>query len=332
MRREITTLEAHPGPGTDATLLGGLAFHGSPDAGTCLMPVGVPQLSPDEPLAVLLRAGGPVSAGHHGTVSWREAGPLLFGQVRLDEAAFGPDQASRLMDLTAAAYRDLFATLDARGFGTLARVWNYLPEINLETHGLERYRQFNAGRQVAFAASGRPLVGNVPAACALGTRHGPVSIAFLAAKGEFVPVENPRQVSAYHYPRDYGDRSPTFSRAGILRLPGRELLFVSGTAAIVGHRSLHPDDVVAQTRETLANLRSVVAVAAQRATGDPLSLEALDFTVYLRRAGDIDPVRAVIAETLGGLPRCVFVEADVCRADLLVEIEATGESSLEPRP
>lgn len=277
-------------------------------------------------MAVVLPAsGGQLTTGSLGLVHWCEAGPLLFGRIAVDEATFAQDAPSRLMDLTAAAYRDLFATLETRGFPTLARVWNYLPHINRETHGLERYRQFNAGRQVAFAASGRPLVGNVPAACALGTHGGPLSIAFLAARGEFLPVENPRQVSAYRYPRRYGDRSPTFSRAGILRLPGRELLFISGTAAIVGHSSLHPDDVLAQTHETVANLRSVLAVAARTSSMIPARLESLDFTVYLRHAADLEQVRDALAEALDGAPRCTFVEADVCRADLLVEIEATGE-------
>ena len=37
------------------------------------------------------------------------------------------------------------------------------------------------------------------------------------------------------------------------------MLFVSGTASIVGHETQHRGDVVAQTRETLANLSSVLA-------------------------------------------------------------------------
>jgi len=308
-------------------MLGGLAFGSGPAVPSALMAVGARQLAPEAPMAIALPASDePVRSGSQGLVRWCEAGPLLFGRIAVDESAFAEEAPSRLMDLTAAAYRDLFATLETRGFPTLARVWNYLPHINLESHGLERYRQFNAGRQVAFAASGRPLVGNVPAACALGTHGGPLSIAFLAARGEFLPVENPRQVSAYHYPRDYGERSPTFSRAGILRLNGRELLFVSGTAAIVGHRSLHPDDVVAQTHETVANLRSVLAVAAKTSPRVPARLESLDFTVYLRHAEDLGRVRGALAEALDGAPRCTFVEADVCRADLLVEIEATGEA------
>ena len=40
----------------------------------------------------------------------------------------------------------------------------------------------------------------------------------------------------------------------------------------------------------------------------------------------VEDVRGVLAEALEGAPRCTFVEADVCRADLLVEIEATGEA------
>ena len=107
-----------------------------------------------------------------------------------------------------------------------------------DRHGLERYRQFNIGRQDAFLDSHRGATGNVPAASAIGLAGGPLSVAFLAGATPALAVENPRQVSAYLYPADYGPRSPTFSRAVRATLSGQEALFVSGTASIVGHRTV----------------------------------------------------------------------------------------------
>lgn len=325
MRPDILTLSQCGRRPAAEWLLGGIGFATTAPLPVGVMAVAAPQLAPDEALVLALTSPDvALSEGRLGALCWRERADLLFGHISVDEASFGQDSPQRLLEATQAAYRAIFDCMAQRGFPTLARVWNYLSAINVESHGLERYRQFNAGRQLAFAASGRPLVGSVPAACALGTRSGPLSIAFLAARGEFVPIENPRQVSAYHYPIDYGERSPTFSRAGVLKLAGGEILFVSGTAAIVGHRSLHPDDVVAQTRETLVNLRSVVEAAAEASAAVPSRLEDLDFTVYLRKRSDLPAVRGVLEPALGERSRCIYVEADVCRGDLLVEIEACG--------
>src|SRR5213082_3849534 len=57
----------------------------------------------------------------------------------------------------------------------------------------------------------------------------------------------------------YGSHSPLFSRATLLRQSGGLALFISGTASIVGHTSLHVGDTVAQTRETLANIEALRA-------------------------------------------------------------------------
>ena len=157
------------------------------------------------------------------------------------------------------AYAGIFRLLEAQGLPHLWRVWNYMADINGSSHGLERYRHFNVGRQDAFLAALRRVRGQVPAACALGLAAGPLSIAFLAGACPVRPIENPRQVSAYDYPEDYGPRSPTFSRGALVCLKDETLLFISGTASIVGHRSLHPGDVVAQCRESVANVAAVLA-------------------------------------------------------------------------
>jgi enamine deaminase RidA (YjgF/YER057c/UK114 family) len=142
-------------------------------------------------------------------------------------------------------------------------------------------------------------------------------------------VENPRQVSAYLYPAAYGPRSPTFSRAALALLPGQEVLFVSGTASIVGHRTVHTGDAAAQCRETVANIAAVVAEANQICRSSPFALGELVFRVYLRHAGDFPVIRATLADLLGAGADIVFVQADICRADLLLEVEAFASHNLE---
>ncbi len=259
-------------------------------------------------------------------ISFRRAGPLLYGVIELDELAFGSAQ-SPLQAATEEAYRRIFRLLEQEGLPHLWRVWNYLADINVESDGLERYRQFNIGRQDAFIAFKRGATGNMPAACAIGLAGGPLSIAFMAGEQPATPVENPRQVSAYNYPVDYGPRSPTFSRANLVYLPAQEILFISGTASIVGHLTVHPGDAAGQCLESLANIAAVVQEASALSRGAAYRLEALSYRVYIRHAGDFEGIRQLLAERLGAA-EIVYLQADICRADLLVEIEASALQSL----
>jgi len=141
-------------------------------------------------------------------------------------------------------------------------------------------------------------------------------------------IENPRQTSAYQYPQQYGPRSPTFSRASLVRLEQGEVLFVSGTASIVGHASLHPGDVVAQTRETMANIEAVLAEANRLARQTRFELADLYYKVYVRDPADLEQIRAELTRHVGDALRAVYLQADVCRQDLLLEIEAIAAPAL----
>ena len=269
--------------------------------------------------------GAPMVRGHTGGVAWQHDGSWLWGSLVHDDAEAG------LAALSEQAYRDVFATLATTGYAHLQRVWNYLPRINADGGGLERYRQFNLGRQQAFLACGQPAFEGAPAACAIGTRGGPFSLSFLAGRTRPLAVENPRQVSAYRYPQVYGPRSPSFSRAALVDAGGGSTaLLISGTASIVGHESRHGGDVRAQTRETLANLQALID-AAHGHTPARYALRELACVVYVRHAGDWPAIRAELNAALGAeapaLRGAVALEADICRSDLLVEIEAHGFAS-----
>jgi chorismate lyase/3-hydroxybenzoate synthase len=88
---------------------------------------------------------------------------------------------------------------------------------------------------------------------------------------------------------------------------------------------VHHGDVLEQTRETLRNLQAVVDAANARGSAK-FSLAELDCVVYVRHPSDTEAVRSILESTLGAdapmARHAVYLEADICRADLLVEIEA----------
>jgi enamine deaminase RidA (YjgF/YER057c/UK114 family) len=220
------------------------------------------------------------------------------------------------------AYRVLLQRLRAHGKPHPLRIWNYIPHINAAEQGVERYRAFNSGRYRAFRELRYSVADGAPAACALGTHQGQLQIAILSGQRPPAAIENPRQISAYHYPEQYGVNPPLFSRAARYRQPnGADLLLISGTASIVGHASLHPGDVVEQTQESLRNIEALLSVAAGPGAA-AWRLPDLSGRVYLRHAQDFAAVRACLVAK--GMNRFSYVEADICRSDLLVEIEAEG--------
>jgi chorismate lyase / 3-hydroxybenzoate synthase len=281
-------------------------------------------------LCEVWRVAGPAvrlsSGSAQARLSYRFSDDLLFGSLTIAERAIeAHNEAGALQRATEIAYQEIFDVLNETEHRHLIRIWNYLPEINAQAGGDERYRHFNSARQTAFRKSGRATMGTVPAACALGSPAGsPLSIYFLAARRPAKMIENPRQTSAYHYPPKFGRHSPIFSRACVWGEPGRGRLFVSGTASIVGHETIHRGDVVAQTRETMTNIGALLEEANRVVGSSHYSLNGLKLKVYVRQPSDLAAIQATLSELLNPAAAIVYLQADVCREDLLVEIEAVG--------
>lgn len=324
-----------------ADVLGVAAFSGppTPAPGAGEIPVAeinTPVLLGTANVYEVWRSGQPAESGRRNRVRFRRSENLLFGCIALAESEVAPagpaapTAPSALHAATEEAYREICATLDTLGYPHLLRVWNYLPDINRDTDGIERYRHFNRARAHALSASGRAVRGRVPAASALGAASGsPLVVYFLAARAAPAFIENPRQMSAYRYPRQYGSHSPVFSRATLLRQRDSLTLFISGTASIVGHRSIHVGDTAAQTRETLTNIAALLEEANRVERSARFSLGSLACKVYVRRPADLPTIRAELAAALEPGSRVIYLQADICRQDLLVEIEATGMCPLK---
>lgn len=263
----------------------------------------------------------PLHSVQFGDIYTRGNEHILFGVIEIDEADHAKSAGgSALRTATDAAYRKIFAALVAANHPHLWRIWNYIPHINDAEAGLERYRQFNIGRQQAFEALQLSSDAS-PAASALGTHGGKLSIAFLAGRIAPERIENPRQISAYDYPRKYGPRSPIFSRAAMVADAQQRMLFISGTASIIGHETRHIGDVAEQTRESLANI-AVLVQQANTSASTAMALADLTYRVYIRDPQHGPLVQQVFNAVVGASTRASYVQADICRADLLVEIEA----------
>lgn len=255
----------------------------------------------------------PVTECNHSGINGTTDGKVLFGSLTQEQHA---DETLEL--LAAQAYTRIFEFIDHHGHHNLLRAWHYIPHINDIEHGLERYRSFNVGRYEAFVANGRSInEASVPAASALGSDSSSLTIYFMASKQPGKAVDNPRQVSAYHYPHLFGPRSPVFVRAMSVTLGRQHCFFISGTASIVGYETLHHGDVEKQSDETLRNIRVLLEqVPHYDATQSSILLK-----VYLRHAHNLEIVRAKVQAEFGAACKAVYLHSNICRSDLLLEIE-----------
>ncbi len=245
------------------------------------------------------------------------------------------------------AFEALGKRLGAVGipFRDVLRLWLYQGGITEEEEGTERYRELNRGRteffeEIDFASN--PLIANepdagiYPASTGIGTDEHGLVIASLSVQTDrkdvaVLSLENPKQISAFDYPREYSARSPKFSRATAIRMGDHMTTWVSGTASIVDSETVFPDDVAKQTEQTLDNIENLISAdnfarLGWKDAGATLG-DLAKVRVYVKHAKDYETCRAVCERRLGLVP-AVYAEASVCRPDLLVEIEGVAFSRL----
>lgn len=296
-------------------VLAAVAFGRSPDVPRDPRCVLVP-LEPlvGEGLVQVWTGIGPVTLGQTGSIRHASDDEHLMGWLEIEEG-----EHPNLAAAAEAAYRELLEFQARSRHRHLWRIWNFIGEINAGEGDDERYRQFCLGRARAFETATSAFRDTAyPAATAVGLLDGSrrLRICWLAGVERGEPVENPRQVSAYRYPRQYGPASPSFSRA---TLTADGMLLVSGTASIVGHGSMHAGHAGAQLAETLRNLDAVAAAASM---GERGALAAPLLTVFLRRPADPRQVEHELRRHFPAAPGIVILDAAICRAELQVEIEA----------
>jgi enamine deaminase RidA (YjgF/YER057c/UK114 family) len=264
----------------------------------------------------------------HNGIAWVHCGQIV-----------PEDPATGVYQRTLSAFQNMGCRLGTVGvrFGQIIRTWLYLGDIVGPEGETQRYKELNRARtdffeHVSFAPARTPegFARTIfPASTGIGTDHRDVvmsCVAFATERDDIraVPLENPQQTSAYDYADRFSPKSPKFSRAMVLSCGSYATIYISGTASITDSESRHVDDVEAQTRQTLDNIEALISGSNLAQHGMPgLGATLADLAgirVYIKRPGDYEKTRRVCEARLGELP-AIYAVADVCRPELLVEIE-----------
>lgn len=257
------------------------------------------------------RSALPVRSGREDAVQWANDGETLFAAAIAD--------ASPRRDLETVAHGAwcrLLQFCGKAGFPHVVRAWNHVPRINEGEGDAERYRLFCAGRSRALADHGYDSR-RYSAASAVGNVGDALVVYLLASREPGRHVENPRQVSAYSYPRQYGPRAPSFARATAKSWRDARHLYVSGTASILGHRSAALGDVAGQLLVTFGNIDRLLAAAGVAGGLDLMR-------VYVREPENVGAIMAAV-DAYAPTASVAYLRADICRTELALEIEGVRQ-------
>ncbi len=201
---------------------------------------------------------------------------------------------------------------------SVARTWLWLKDV------CGWYDELNATRNRFFKSEGLidtvKRVSRLPASTGIGlygADGAACTLDLIALPGredeiEFIEAGGDQR-SAFEY-------GSAFSRASMAPMPGGRTVFISGTAAIdPAGETEHVDQVEAQVDDTVAHVRSLLGDCG---CGDEHVLMAL---VYCKTPR----VERVFRERYGGLdwPHVTMI-GDVCRPELLFEVEVTASPTL----
>jgi chorismate lyase/3-hydroxybenzoate synthase len=286
------------------------------------VPVALTQL--DGPSRVeVWRSKGPIKTGSWDGLKFAQGELLTMGHIALDLG-----ECDDMRECSRVAYDLLQSYLQQSPHPWPLKIWNYIPGINDGEGDDERYRQFCLGRAeaVPIDPGGSPPL---PAATGIGTsiEESALQVYFLAGALPGLDVENPRQVSAWRYPRRYGPKSPLFSRATIMRMNGSSQYLISGTASIIGHQTHHENQVSNQLLESLRNVQSLLQEGRRLMGGMQAKLDGNGILkVYIRHPADFEQIRQTLeAAAPPEIPR-IYLNGDICRASLLTEIDGIVNS------
>jgi enamine deaminase RidA (YjgF/YER057c/UK114 family) len=227
-------------------------------------------------------------------------------------------------------------------FDQVVRTWIYVNHITSGEDGHQRYQEFNHARtdffnDIRFGAQARAAWAPqtiYPASTGIGTQGSTIAMSCVALDSKrpdvfLMPLENPQQTPACDYQARYSPQSPKFSRAMAVVQGHFVTTLVSGTASIVNSKTCHPGDVVRQTEQTIENIERLIAPAnfarhGLNGTGATLA-DIAKLRVYVKHPEDYQQCREICERRLPRAP-AIYLHADVCRPDLLVEIEAVAFS------
>lgn len=271
---------------------------------------GLSTLAGDQNTCEVWEVNDKITRGVSGKCHWSKTDTIISVAIWLTE-----DECSNIKLSTEIAYLELLELLQHKGYPNPFRFWNYIPHINKGEGDEEHYKLFCTGRLAAFERSGISAK-EYPSASALGHHTNGAVFYVLAAKQAGTHYRNSLQINAFQYPREYGPSSPSFSRATELTINEQNLFLISGTASIIGHKTIAEGDLTGQVNTTIKNINHLLETKRQQNN----TINILSAKVYLRFAKDLQ-ITQTLLENAFPTTEIVFTLADICRDNLLVEVE-----------
>ena len=239
---------------------------------------------------------------------------------------------------TALSQMEKILSAEKLDFSNIVRQWNYIERITHVSDKLKKfqhYQVFNDIRSDFYSKS--EFINGYPSATGIGASACGVVVNFIAvsnsANVKITPVKNPEQIDAHQYSQkvlvgmESYKSSPKFERGKLVTNGEGAKMYISGTAAIVGENTLFPDDVEKQVIVTINNIKSLVKNAQISRGNDIKSGEESKYSyvrAYVKHEKDIDIVKLLCEEHFDSKCfQCLI--SDICRDDLLVEIEGLIE-------
>lgn len=260
------------------------------------------------------------------TVEYKEYGKCMEGKSLhyCFRAVEEKDSEGEHSENAEKAYRNILQEFDYDVF-RVVRFWNYIPEINKHGECDEHYKEFCVGRERAFYNFYKENGKVYPAATGIGTNGNALCIVLLAVHidASRQSIENSRQIPAYEYPAKFGVSSPKFSRATYVQYREDKIFFLSGTASIIGSSSVFVGEIEKQLYTTVENISLLFSEENLRRNslsldGDDMNLRYIK--VYIKNWEDCQKIRT-ICERYFDKDKIFYMQSDVCRKELLVEIE-----------
>lgn len=276
----------------------------------------------DEPSIEIWTSSSSVCYGRVGSFTFADDGENFFAASTINE------DNEKLDKLGKKVYDELFDARYSLNYRHLCRIWNYFPNINEnDINGLERYKSFCYGRALSFDNNCNVIeTEKFPSATGIGSMSGNVNICFISSSIDKCKyIENPRQTPAYNYPTLYGPKSPSFARATYYRYSDKNFnIYIAGTASIIGHETIFVDDAENQCITTLDNIELLISEENLRRYDirENLNLKDIDcIKVYIRKKSDFPVIKEICEKRFSQKASIIYIKADICRSNLLVEIE-----------
>lgn len=229
---------------------------------------------------------------------------------------------TNLEHATQVAYSEIFELIKSQGYPHLIRSWNFFPDIYIQHNQANNYKLFCSGRAQAYSQSDMPE-SPYPAATVIGSQQPGLFIYYIASKHSGIGIENSQQVSAFEYPSSYSIDPPLFSRALLHKTDHQDILFISGTASITGHQTQHLNNVEKQLALCVNNIEHLLFTASEDHHFVRTSFSACDqIKVYLKDPSHLAIVKLLLQDYVQLGANIHYFHGDMCRDDLLVEIEA----------